>query len=101
MERERPFFAHSLTKRQKIRMSIIIVVAAIGIGIYVYTLISREQRAETAIQSVMDACGTGNRYLIAQRYTEALSTFRDVDPDYEAAYDVKLQNRIKFYGCSF
>jgi hypothetical protein len=78
---------------------VVLVVAAVAVG-YFYLDNQKYAKADAAIESVMDACSTSNRFLIAQKVVEAKKAFREL-PDVDAvAYDTKLASRMNFMVCS-
>jgi hypothetical protein len=61
--------------------------------------LSRDE-AESRIESVIAACKTGNRYVVADRYTRARETM-SLKLSTTAAFDFnnRLDNAMKVYGC--
>lgn len=87
-------------RRNRKIVSITTACGILGLGLYVYSSSRQTRAVEEAMQEAVDACTTGNAFLLDEKIVQAHSVFRDKLSTREA-FDAenRLHNRLVYLGC--
>jgi uncharacterized membrane protein YvbJ len=80
-------------------VAIVIILFLVGCVIVYSVLGTSHAAADRAIDSAVDACGTGNRAVLAEKIVAAEDVIRDLPAEDQGTYSAKLHNRLKFIMC--